>query len=269
MPHHHSPRSVWIVAGFIVILAIGIFLGVQLAHGNSDYVCSSAVNDTQQGACTGGSWSAWTTAADGTLQRTYTGTQASLSFAGSTVVSCSHPAPNVAAATGNITTAYSACQIVETGTSSSPSGGSTGGPPGSTGTITSTGQTVTTGAVSTSTQVSGSYTDYQNAVDDALATISINAAPSIVRPGDVSTITWTSSHVKSCTVTGTNGDAWPKSTGQTDANGNPVTDTGVTGSEPSTPITQQTIYTLSCLTNLGRALTQQVTVTILPTYQEL
>ena len=265
-------KNAWLVASIVLVLVVGIFLGIQIAHSNSDYVCHQAVSDTQTGACTGGSWSPWTTV-NGTLTRTYTGTRTTITFSGTTVVSCSHPAPNIAAATGDITTAYAACQIVETGVVNNPTGNP--GTPGNPANITSTSQTETTGEVSTSTQTTGSYTDYQNTVDDKLADASIAAAPSIVHPGDISTISWTSSHVKSCTVSGSNGDAWPKPTTQTttDADGNavqtPVTPSGITGSEKSKPIMQQTVYTLSCLTSIGRAITKQVTVTILPTFQEL
>ena len=273
-PATHMRRSVWIAVGIIIVLVLGILVGVQLAHSNSDYVCSAAVSDSQQGACTGGSWGPWQNT-NGTLTRTYTGTRTTISFAGRVNgVSCSHPAYSREQATGTYTTEYAACQIAQTGTATAQDAATgTNGVP-SNGRVTVSSQTETTGAVATSTQGSGSYGAYEDAVDAALATSSISAVPSIVRPRDTSVISWTSSHVKSCTVVGDNGDKWPKSTTetQTDADGNQteVTNTppAITGSETSSPITQQTVYTLTCITNRGRTLTDKVTVTILPTYQE-
>lgn len=262
-------RNYWLWAGVLIVFALGLFVGVQLAHSNSDYVCSANVSDTQTGSCTNGSWSSWTTVS-GTLTRTYTGTRSTVSFNGKvTGVSCSHPQYSASQAVGTYTTQYAACQIVETGTqnASAAQSGATGS-----GTITSTSRSETTGAVTRTTTSSGSYNDYQNMVDAALATSSITAIPSIVQQGNTTTVSWTSNHVKSCTVTGTNGDSWPKVTyqTQTDSDGNDtqvaVTPQALTGSETSGKISEQTLYTLVCLSNLGKQLTSQVTVNIIPVY---
>lgn len=276
-PEHHSFKSVWLGGAALAVLVIAILVGVQLAHSNSDYVCSSAVNDSQQGACTGGGWGPWTNTSGG-LQRTYTGVQGTVSFAGRVIVSCSHPAPSAAGATGQITTQYAACQIVETGSYATGNGNNSNSGD-ATSSITSTGQTVTTGAVSTSTVSSGSYTDYQNTVEAQLATSTISVVPSLLHAGATTQVTWTSSHVRSCTVLGTNGDSWPQpvqsSEVVTDADGNQqtvqttTTPAGLTGSETSSPINGQTIYTLTCVTALGTQLVTQTEVNIIPSFQEL
>ena len=81
---------------------------------------------------------------------------------------------------------------------------------------------------------------------------SLSARPLLVRAGSTSNITWSANFVNSCTVTGTNGDRW----------------TTMTGNETSGPITQQTIYTLSCEGVDGSTLTQRVIVNIIPIFQE-
>ena len=80
----------------------------------------------------------------------------------------------------------------------------------------------------------------------------LSARPLLVRADETVNIVWSADFVNSCTVTGTNGDRWETRT----------------GNETSGPITQQTIYTLSCEGVDGSTLTQQVTVNIVPVFQE-
>ncbi len=61
--------------------------------------------------------------------------------------------------------------------------------------------------------------------------------------------------MKSCTVTGQNGDGWS-------ALQSPL------GGDLSQPITGGTTYTLSCLTQNGTTLTKSATVRIIPSFQE-
>ena len=272
---------VWLaIAVLALVIVVSFSAGFKVAHGNSDYVCSAGVSDSGQGACTDGSWSDWANVG-GVLQRTYTGSRSSLSFSGSVNgVSCSHPAYTKEQAVGTYTTSYSACQIQQIGTdgSGSTGAGTTSGTNPSQASITVSSQSETTGAVSTSTQTSGSYTDYLNATDALLATSSIRAFPQLLHRGATTAITWTSSHTKSCVVTSTNGDTWPKSvtTTQTvtDADGNQVNQqvttmpSALTGNEVSSPITGQTIYTLACMTALNRPIVTTVTVNIIPVFQE-
>ena len=286
---HPGVPIAWAVAAIVVVAGVALLSGVQLARSNSDIACSRSASD--QGACTGGSWSGWTTVSEGggtaVEQRTYTGLRNTISGQFN-YVTVQHAGCSPSAArneTGTITSSYSACQIQETRTRTIAAGTSAASTANNApqSTIIGTTQSETTGDVATSTQISGNFRDYQNIVDDRLANSSIMAAPSIVRAGDISTISWTSSHVRSCTVTGTNGDSWPKTTTeivyetQTDAEGNQVqvpvertvTPAALTGSEKSKPITERTTYTLLCITSIGRQLTEQVTVTLLPTFQEL
>ena len=80
----------------------------------------------------------------------------------------------------------------------------------------------------------------------------LSARPLLVRAEETVNVTWSADFVNSCTVTGTNGDRWETRT----------------GNETSGPIDQQTIYTLSCAGVDGSTLTQQVTVGIIPIFQE-
>ena len=68
-------------------------------------------------------------------------------------------------------------------------------------------------------------------------------------------VNWSSSNVKSCTVSGQNGDAW--SALQSSLGGN-----------ISKPIHGASTYTLSCLGLDGTTLSKQATVRIIPTFQE-
>jgi len=244
----------------LLVIAIIIFLGVSLTHGNSDYVCAAAVNDSQQGACTDGSWTPWTYV-NGIEQRTYTGIQSTVAFSGEvTGVSCSHPSYSASQANGTITTQYAACQVVETGTATGGSGGSgAGNNGGATSTALSSlsnlTETITTGAVSTSSAVAGSYTYYENYMDSLLATSSIEAVPALVQPGETTQIVWTSDHVNACVVTASNGDTWTALVSPLQG-------------ETSTPINEQTTYTLTCTTAIGSQLVEQAVVGIVPTFQE-
>jgi hypothetical protein len=256
----------------VAIAVVAVFSGMQLARSNSDITCTKTVDD--QGACTNGSWGSWSTVSsvtDGsgsqTIEetRTYTGVRniisGSFSISGNihSLNYCNLGDGSYAGASGSITSQYSACQINETRTRVVASGSGGGGGGSSTviiGTVISDLNSETTGDMATSTQFSGTFSDYQNMIDARLATSSIYVLPSIVRSGDPTHVIWTSDHVKSCTVSGTNGDAW---------SGGASASTG----ELSQPITTLTTFTLTCKTALGTTFSNQATVGIIPTYQEL
>lgn len=276
-PEH--PHKVWfyVVAG-IVVIVLAFMVGITLSHGNSDIACTQTVQ-SGQGLCTDGSWGPWTTLSqatssvgevDANQQRIYTGLMASVSGnLNYTTPTAGHPSCDINLAnstiSGTVITTYSTCQIQETRTyvvasgNGGGSGGNNGGNGGAaTGTVLNYQQTTTVGAVSTttSTAFSGSYQDYLNAANEALATSAIYATPSLVHPGDVTHVVWSSSHVSACQVTGSNGDSWTGTS--SDPQGN-----------TSKPINQQVIYTLSCTTASGKALPQQqAVINIVPTYKE-
>jgi hypothetical protein len=83
---------------------------------------------------------------------------------------------------------------------------------------------------------------------------SITAAPQIVKVGETSKITWSAQNVVlgSCKVTGTNGDSW----------------TGESGTQTSSAIEGQVVYTLNCTGLDDSSVTEQVTVNVVPTFQE-
>lgn len=80
--------------------------------------------------------------------------------------------------------------------------------------------------------------------------LSITAVPRLVRPGDTSTITWSTTNTNSCTVTGPN-----------------FNKTGLSGSQSSGPITHQSTYVLTCQTDAGPT-SESVTVNVTPTIIE-
>lgn len=80
-------------------------------------------------------------------------------------------------------------------------------------------------------------------------TLSITAAPSFVRPGNSTTISWNGGTASSCSVIGPG-----------------LVATGVTGSQ-SVAVTNQSTYNLTC-TKLGNSYQSSVIVKLLPTYTE-
>jgi hypothetical protein len=92
----------------------------------------------------------------------------------------------------------------------------------------------------------------------------LEAKPQIVPKGETTRLHWDVSNVQSCTVTGTNGDG-------TGLNGTGTWYT-MAGEQTSSPITSQVIYTLTCQALEGAtpsSLSEQVTVTNVPVFQEL
>jgi hypothetical protein len=85
--------------------------------------------------------------------------------------------------------------------------------------------------------------------------LSIRAIPSLVTRGSTTHVHWSASNVTSCTVTGTNGDAWSGLR-------SPV------GGERSSAITERVIYTLTCVTANGGTASKQAVVNILPVFNE-
>ncbi len=225
-----------------------------------------------------------------TDQRTYTGTRQSTTFHGAQVIGvlnlhqCHalggdsggevHVDDETRAAmgeqpaaagsnTGTMTSQFAACQIVETRTRVVQGTGSGAGcVPGGNNldprNVTSESRTETTGNVIGSAQTtSGSYDDYRNMVDAQLATSSIWAAPALLHKGETTLVYWTSDHAKSCTVTGTNGDAWPK-----------TSVAALTGKEVSGKINDKVTYNLACTTASGKVLHDSTEVNIIPDFQE-
>lgn len=290
--HLSGIAIVWAGIVALAVIGVSVFAGVQLASSNSDIICTRSFSDS--GSCTNGSWGSWQVVSQGPTAsctyeivetRTYTGVRNTItgdfSVRANLHTHCNLSDDAFRSGSGSISSRFAACQIQETRARSiagSGIGASCSFPSGTStiGKVVSDTNTETEGEVdaSLSTTTSGTYQDYLNVIDARFATSSIWALPSLVRAGDVTSINWSSGHVKSCTVSGTNGDSWPKQTTQTqtDADGNqiqvPVTPAGLSGSETSSPIQAQTIYTLACTTAVGTKVTQQVIVNILPVFQE-
>ena len=98
-----------------------------------------------------------------------------------------------------------------------------------------------------------------NDPDEVLtASSTLQVIPSLVRKGQTTRVYWDSRNVSSCSVSGTNGDSWGTKF------------SGLSGKE-TLPITEQTIYTLSC-TALPNAsppsITATKTVNVIPVFEE-
>jgi hypothetical protein len=270
MPLHEASDKVFtkrVYALAAVALAMALialaFETFQAAHGNADQPCVTTVTQQYAGACTGGSWTQWSSvtntkdAAGNQVfqeQRTYTGTQENVQ--GSFVTLCN--AGVAANAIGSINSTLVACQIVEGRTRTVAAGSGSGtqaNGASTTGTITNQTSNASTGAVISQLNSQGSYADFQDA---KLANVALKATPSLVKSGSTSNISWTAGHVTSCEVKGTNGDDWTDLPTSQDV---PVTKT-------SAPITAQTTYNLTCTTRIGTKLTDQAVVNVIPVFQE-
>ena len=230
--------------------------------------------------------------------RTYTGTReavtASFTFSANRHTYCNVGVPG--GAQGTITSQFTACQIQETRTRLASGTGSGAScvmntTPSSSGivdqrTVISQNRTETKGdVVGTAQIVTGSYQDYLDTVEAKLAVSSIFAIPSVIKRGDTTRILWRSEHMRSCQVVGSNGDSWgveppPPPPQQIVNEDGSITEVpvqrapwvGMLASDPkgedSSPIMQQTIYTLTCVTKAGKAVTAAATVDSIPEFQE-
>ncbi|GEM_PF-490743 len=304
VPAPEHMRKVWFTLVAVIVTGIALVTGIELARSNSDIICTRSFTDS--GSCTNGSWGAWSLSSQSSDQnacttsfnetRTYTGLRNTIASAISirgnihAMNYCNLSDDAFRGGSGTITSQYAACQIQESRTRvvggsgagascNLPSGGYN--PNSNAGTTTSDNNVEFDGAVDESkTQtLEGTYQLYLDMIDARFATSSIRAVPSLLRAGETTRVTWTSSHVKVCTVAGSNGDSWPKAVAgtrvETDAEGNqttvPTTEVpaGKSGNEVSAPINQQTIYTLTCTTALGTTQSGQATVNIIPQFQEI
>jgi len=104
--------------------------------------------------------------------------------------------------------------------------------------------------------------DGTEGVQNYSPSLEISATPTIVKPGETSVISWNASNVtaSSCIVTGSNGDGGSGIQGWIGA---------LSSGIQSSPINQQTVYTLACLGLDGAPLTQSATVNIIPVFDEL
>lgn len=90
--------------------------------------------------------------------------------------------------------------------------------------------------------------------ESATADLELRALPSLVRSGQSTKLSWSARNVSSCVLEGTNRDRWEALSSRI-------------GGEESSPIRQQTVYTLTCFTGT-QTLRKSVTVNVIPGFQE-
>ncbi|MDP3725701.1 MAG: hypothetical protein Q8R36_00715 [bacterium] len=83
------------------------------------------------------------------------------------------------------------------------------------------------------------------------STLTLTAAPAQVRSGNQSMIVWSATNVDSCTTTGPGG----------------FSQNTISGSAPSGPLTQQSVFIFTCQ-NAGGTLSRSATVFIIPSFEE-
>ncbi len=229
-PTHMNTGRMWFVVIAVIVIAIALVSGIELARSNSDIICTRSFQDS--GSCTNGSWGPWSVTSQSIDQiacrvsyneaRTYTGLRntilSTISVSANAHTYCNLSDDAFRRGSGTITSQFSACQIRESRTrvlSGAGSGMSCVVPTSTStaqGTITSDTNTETTGEIdeSKTVTVTGDYQLYLDMIDARFATSTLHVTPNLLRSGDTTHVIWTSDHVKSCTVVGENGDSWPK-----------------------------------------------------------
>ena len=94
-------------------------------------------------------------------------------------------------------------------------------------------------------------------VGGTLPDLVISANPSLLARGAKSKISWKAQNVASCKVFGSNGDTLGSSLESLPGGGN-----------ETAPITQHTVYTLTCLDSAGKTLAKNAEISILPKFSE-
>lgn len=155
------------------------------------------------------------------------------------------------------------------GTNSGGSGGGSGGSSGSSGSNGGSGGG--SGAPACSDGIDNDGDTYADFPDDpgcfsaadtdefdvSSAVLSLSAVPALVRAEASTRLDWSATNAQagSCTLSGQNGDFWNLS--------------GLSGSETSSAIAAETLYTLRCLNLTDEPTTQTVKVKVLPQFQEI
>jgi hypothetical protein len=99
-------------------------------------------------------------------------------------------------------------------------------------------------------------------------TLSLKAVPSLVQQASTTQVTWSATNVSSCNITGTNGDGTgSNATGLWGCTGLQCVNTS-NPSVTSSPIENQTIYTIMCTALDNSTSSQQAVVNVVPIFQE-
>jgi hypothetical protein len=264
----HDKRHLYVTWGAIIVAVASIvasFMIVNNTGANADYICTHVVEET--GNCTNGSWGDWTTvsssdddtacAVNKVEKRTYTGTRTTRHIL--QYLNLRTACDGGYAQSGNgegggasgfhggtIVTESAACQIEETRTTRNQ-GNNCEAP------VTDVVSATTDIAALNHQSTSVSGIDQLTAFRVTMIAANIYAKPSLVRSGGTTVIKWQSRETTACTVVGTNGDTWE----------------GTAGEKTSGVIASATTYTLTCTAFNGQTVTDQATVTIIPTFEEL
>lgn len=83
------------------------------------------------------------------------------------------------------------------------------------------------------------------------------SAPSLIQPDTAVSLSWSATNAQagSCSLSGTNGDSWTLS--------------GTSGTKTSSALASETIFTLSCIDLNGDPVSTAVTVTLVPSFEEI
>ncbi len=107
------------------------------------------------------------------------------------------------------------------------------------------------------------YSNSSQLLADAF-NMELTADPQIVRQGNNTNLKWSARGVVSCTLSG-NGDSW---TYRVPSRRTADIIRGISGEEQSSPINEETVYTLSCARASGGSADETVIIKVVPNWQE-
>lgn len=243
------------------MLLFSMFFGAGVVFGNRDGGAGGSQRDdrrpfNQQGggcqervpyvnttSCGSGYWSDWTRVGEEIVngirqevqRRLYSGVRVT------TRIQC-----------GSQLRTLAGCQLSEM--RRVPPGTGTGNPPGS-GTTTPVGSTAGTGPSTGEGSFGSSGSGAGDADQAIIGNGNIRAVPSIVKSGERSKIIWATQGMVQCLIQGTNGDEWNLLSSRVDG-------------ENSRPITERTVYSLTCVDQGERVVRDSTVVNILPQVKE-
>ena len=267
-------QQTYIIWGAVILAVAAIaasFFVIRNATANADYICTHVTEEN--GDCTNGNWGAWgevssteeSCVVTKLEKRVYTGSRTTrhilqylnlrTACEGGYAQSGSGSGGGASGFHGGtIITESAACQIEEVRTTRK---GSTAN------TCSATQMQMAPEVTVTKTQsdinaldaktASVSAVNQLTAFRESMISAKIFVNPPLVRRNATTLVKWQGVEVTDCTVTGSNGDTWP----------------GTSGERTSSPITVRTVYTLSCTAFNGATVTDEATVNITPVFREI
>lgn len=269
----NGPWKAISIVSIAVIVVMAVFIGDRFVRANADYICTHIVE--QNDPCGNGSWGDWQLVSESgdpaqctrqvVERRVYTGTRVVrhilqyLNLRTACVSGYEQEQSGSGGGAsgfhgGTVVSQTAICQIEEVRTQRGLDAGNN---------MTACAN-VATSTLTTTVEQTASDIEFSSNSDDvssldelqefraSMIAADITAIPLLVNNGDTTQVRWQSRETTECTVDGSNGDHW----------------TGTSGEQTSSPLTQQTTYTLNCVAFNGTQVSDDVTVGLAPVWNE-